>query len=126
MNTRLLSLAVALVLTTVPAGSCFAHGVAGNVVTQRAVRLQAVYDGREPMSYAAVEITLENEKIPFQTGRTDRNGVFCFRPDRLGTWEIVVEDGMGHRLFLETRVDESLALAEEAGTGNGQTMPGRY
>ncbi|GAB6161634.1 hypothetical protein JCM12298_07930 [Desulfothermus naphthae] len=56
------------------------------------------------MSYAKVGITAPDKKIPFQIGRTDRNGRFCFYPDMPGKWMIVVEDGMGHRLEMNLPV----------------------
>jgi len=74
-----------------------AHGVRGKVASGGVI-LKAEYTTGDPMSYAKVEITAPDKKIPFQIGRTDRNGRFCFYPDMPGKWKVVVSDGMGHRL----------------------------
>jgi nickel transport protein len=63
-------------------------------------RIVAEYDDGDPMSYGDVEIRSPNADVPFQTGRTDRNGLFLFQPDKQGQWQIEVKDGMGHRLAL--------------------------
>jgi nickel transport protein len=44
---------------------------------------------------------------PFQTGKTDRNGVFTFAPDASGTWWLEVDDGMGHQARHEVDIDSS-------------------
>ena len=80
-----------------------AHGVRGKV-TYGGVIVKAEYTTGEPMSYAKIVITASDKKIPFQIGRTDRNGRFCFYPDTPGKWKVVVEDGMGHRLEMKLPV----------------------
>jgi len=81
----------------------YAHGVRGKTGRGGFVII-AEYTTGEPMSYAKVVITAPDKKIPFQIGRTDRNGRFCFYPDMPGKWMIVVEDGMGHRLEMNLPV----------------------
>lgn len=68
----------------------------------------ATYDDGEAMSYASVKITAPNTKIPFQTGRTDRNGYFCFRPDTPGRWKITIKDADGHFVRLGTKVSKEM------------------
>jgi nickel transport protein len=80
--------------------SAWAHGVRGYTEKAEGICLVAQYDDGEPMSYADVTITSANSKIPFQTGRTDRNGRFFFQPDEPGQWHITVKDGMGHLVNL--------------------------
>lgn len=48
--------------------------------------------------------------LTFQSGRTDRNGRFCFVSDLAGDWKVVVDDEMGHRLEICVPVNEALAL----------------
>ena len=60
------------------------------------------------MSYAKVRIAAPGEEITFQSGRTDRNGRFCFFPDVEGDWKVVVDDEMGHRLEMDVPVNEHL------------------
>ncbi len=107
-----------VVFLLVPAGLARAHAVHGELKSRAAIEIRAVYDGGEPMSYAAVEITRKGEDLPFQTGRTDRNGCFAFTPDKPGTWQIVVKDGMGHRLSVNREIDKIHALAENTASLN--------
>ncbi len=93
--------------------SLHTHGVRGKVGKGRIVVI-AQYDTGEPMSYAKVEISAPNSKLPFQSGRTDRNGRFCFFPDTPGTWKVVVNDEIGHRLELEIPVNKAMEVREEA------------
>ncbi len=60
------------------------------------------------MAYAAVEITAPDAEIPFQTGRTDRNGSFCFHPDAAGRWKITIKDADGHFVRLGTKVSQEM------------------
>ncbi|MFW5901561.1 MAG: hypothetical protein ACOCTS_00825 [Thermodesulfobacteriota bacterium] len=117
MNIKPLCLIFMLSLL-LPAGPAQAHAVHGELETRTAVQIRAVYDGGDPMSYAAVEITRKGEDLPFQTGRTDRNGCFAFKPDKPGNWQIVVKDGMGHHLSLNRDIDKVNTLAENAASLN--------
>ncbi len=85
---------------------CAAHGVEGEVSQGGGIIVTARYDTGEPMNYAEVKIMAPNSKIPFQIGRTDRNGRFCFFPDVSGVWKVIVDDGIGHRLEMSIPVGE--------------------
>lgn len=89
-------------MATVSEGLC--HGVEGTVEPVEGYCITAMYDDGERMSYAAVEIKAPGAEIVFQTGRTDRNGRFMILPDKPGTWQAAVSDGMGHRLALDFEV----------------------
>ena len=91
--------------------SAFAHGVEGKVGAGGVV-VAAHYDSGEPMSYAKVKIVAPKGQLFFQSGRTDRNGRFCFVPDLAGNWKVVIDDEMGHRLEVKVPVDEKLVLQE--------------
>lgn len=91
-----------LAIATVSEGQC--HGVEGTVEPVEGYCITAMYDDGELMSYAAVEIKAPRAEIVFQTGRTDRNGRFMILPDKPGTWQAAVSDGMGHRLALDFEV----------------------
>jgi len=91
-----------LAIATVSEGLC--HGVEGTVEPVEGYCITAMYDDGERMSYAAVEIKAPQAEIVFQTGRTDRNGRFMILPDKPGTWQAAVSDGMGHRLALDFEV----------------------
>jgi nickel transport protein len=104
----LISCLIFVLLTT---ATCWSHGVDGHIEQTVGYCVTARYDDGEPMSYAAVEISAPDAEIGFQTGRTDRNGCFMFRPEVQGKWNVVVNDGMGHRL----------ALPLELGAGSNAT-----
>ena len=57
------------------------HGTEGSISKDTGILIFAAYDDAEPMSYAEVEIHGPNSTVPFQKGRTDRNGNFMFQPD---------------------------------------------
>lgn len=103
-------------------GQGLAHGVRGVSKTAEAVCATATYDDGEPMAYGEVEIAAPGAELPFQTGRTDRNGLFCFRPDRVGAWLLVVGDSMGHQVRIQAPVGQDLALTREKVTANAPPM----
>lgn len=87
----------------------WAHGVRGKVAAG-GMAVGAQYDTGEPMSYARVKISAPGAELLFQSGRTDRNGLFCFFPDATGDWQVVVDDEMGHQLEVIVSVDEAMEL----------------
>jgi nickel transport protein len=97
-----MGIVVILLLIATPVWS---HGTSGSTEQGEGIMVKAEYDDGEPMSYAAVEVKVQGIDIPFQTGRTDKNGIFMFAPDQAGTWQIAVSDEMGHRLALDRRVE---------------------
>lgn len=94
----------------------YAHGVSGKI-NAGGIMVSAQYDTGEPMSYARVKIIAPGARLIFQSGRTDRNGRFCFFPDTPGDWEVVVDDEMGHRLEVIVPVNEAreLKMDQQAG-----------
>ena len=103
-----------------PALLC-AHGVTGKTGTGGIV-VSAMYDTGEAMDYAKVTILAPDANLKFQSGRTDRNGRFCFFPDVSGDWKVVVDDEMGHRLEVHITVDEAMAF--RANPENTNARPG--
>ena len=81
----------------------YAHGVK-STVEKGGIVVTAQYDTGEAMSYARVKISAPGARLTFQSGRTDRNGRFCFYPDGPGDWEMIVDDEMGHRLEVMCRL----------------------
>jgi nickel transport protein len=98
----------------------YAHGVTSKIDTGGIV-VSAMYDTGEPMDYARVTVSAPGANLKFQSGRTDRNGKFCFCPDVSGDWKVVVDDEMGHRLEVNVPVDEVMAL--RANPENGSSGP---
>lgn len=95
---------------------CMAHGVRGKI-GKGGIVVVAEYTSGEPMSYANVHISAPGAKLPFQSGRTDSNGRFCFFPDSSGEWIVVVSDDMGHRLEVCVPVDKTMKLQVEQQSG---------
>ncbi len=92
------------------AENVWSHGVLGRVGSRKGVLVEAEYDDGEPMTYASIEIFDSEDNLPFQSGRTDRNGRFLFYPDKMGDWKVVITDGMGHCLTLKTNIDKMFNL----------------
>ncbi len=93
-----------------------AHGVKGKVESGGIVVI-AEYDTGDPMSYARVKISAPGAKLIFQSGRTDRNGRFCFFPDTKGEWKVAVDDEIGHRLEVPVSVNEAMKLKTDQQPG---------
>ncbi len=105
------SLAFILTLFLFPS-ILYAHGVRGRI-GKGGIVVIAEYDTGEPMSYAKVVITAPDKKMPFQIGRTDRNGRFCFFPDTPGKWKVVISDGMGHQLQLIVPINKKMEISSK-------------
>jgi len=105
-NNRLPVYALFLVLFGLLPSLCNAHGAKGTV-RDGGITVRAVYDTGEPMSYAKVKISAPQAELTFQSGRTDRNGRFCFFPDIAGEWKVIVDDEIGHRLELKVPVTDN-------------------
>ena len=95
----------------------YAHGVTSKIDTG-AIVVSAIYDTGEVMDYAKVTISAPDANFKFQSGRTDRNGRFCFFPDGSGDWKVVVDDEMGHRLEVHVSVDEAMAFQNKSENEN--------
>ncbi len=66
---------------------------------------------------AKVKMSAPGADVIFQSGRTDRNGRFCFLPDATGNWKVVVDDEIGHRLEVTVPVSEPLELKSQQQNG---------
>lgn len=93
----------------------FAHEVNYQVKGAQGVCVSFFFAGREPMDYAEIEVYAPEEKIPFQKARTDRNGIFCFMPDKKGVWKVIAKGTTEHGLhgaFVEIKIKEDLSIEE--------------
>ena len=96
------------VLTFLPSQG-MAHGVRGTTSGgAEALCASFAYDDGGPMGYAEVEVLAPEAEQPFQTGRTDRNGYFCFRPDTVGRWKLSAKDADGHFIRVGTKVSKEM------------------
>lgn len=93
----------------------FAHEVNYQVKGAQGVCVSFFFAGGEPMDYAEIEVYAPGEKIPFQKARTDRNGIFCFMPDKKGVWKVIAKGTTEHGLhgaFVEIKIKEDLSIEE--------------
>lgn len=75
--------------------------------TGSAIVVRAAYAGTEACPFAGIEVySPAGPKVEHQNGRTDRTGRFAFLPDQPGTWRVVVDDELGHRVELQVPVTE--------------------
>jgi nickel transport protein len=110
-----------LTMVAMSPGLVYAHGVTSKVDTGGII-VSALYDTGEAMDYAKATIFAPDSNLKFQSGRTDRNGNFCFFPDVSGNWKVVVDDEMGHRLEVNVPVDKAMSL--QTNPENGNLKPG--
>ncbi len=94
-----------LIVPLLLARPVLAHGVGAGPVQTPKEAVHFYYATGEPMAYSEVLVYGPgDDKLEFQNGRADKNGVFAFVPDRSGTWRIVCNDGMGHRAEFKSEV----------------------
>lgn len=108
---------VCLMILCAPAGVS-AHGTEGSIKEINGWMIEASYDDGEAMSYTETKVFHEPDTMPFQTGRTDKNGRFLFYPDGPGTWRVEVQDEMGHAVILKTEVKS------DGGNSQNEVAPG--
>jgi nickel transport protein len=82
-------------------------------VENRGISARFFFLPNDPASYSGYEIFGPGDKIPYQKGRTDKNGVVAFLPDRPGKWTIKVtaeSDHGGHAASVDIDVKEGLLM----------------
>ena len=115
LRMAVLGLAVAAGLSFF-AGTVSAHGVGYQESDLRSVALDFFYSTGELMSYLKAEVfSPSDEKIAYQSGRTDAGGRFAFVPDKPGKWRVVVNDDDGHRAEAEIDVTQEFMSGGAAG-----------
>ncbi len=82
-------------------------------VENRGISARFFFLPNDPASYSSYEIFGPGDEIAYQKGRTDKNGVVSFLPDRPGKWTVKViaesEHG-GHAASVEIDVKEGLLM----------------
>jgi nickel transport protein len=82
-------------------------------VENRGISARFFFLPNDPANYSSYEIFGPGDEIVYQKGRTDKNGVVSFLPDRPGKWRIKVsaesEHG-GHAASVEIDVKEGLLM----------------
>lgn len=91
-----------------------AHTVNYDVQQKTVAAIKVFYTAEDPASYAEFEVyPPEGGDLPYQTGRTDKNGFASFIPDKQGAWKVKVlgESAHGyHGVMVEVKVDKDLNL----------------
>lgn len=109
----------ALVLLT-GAGCAFAHGIGYRQVEKGTVALEFFYSTGEAMGYREAKVfSPQDEKIAYQSGRTDASGRFAFVPDVPGEWRIAVKDDEGHSVTATVSVGEGIAPVSRSSIPEG-------
>lgn len=78
------------------------HGIDYQPLGYKSIAIKFTYSTGEPLSFASFEVFAPSEKIPYQKGRTDRNGVVSFLPNRPGIWKIEVVEDTEHGIHKKT------------------------
>ncbi|MCB2215554.1 hypothetical protein [Desulfofustis glycolicus] len=115
----------ALLFILTGASAALAHGTIGAVVDRKTSCSFFSYDDGEPMGYVKVSVTAPGLDQPFQSGATDRHGIFCFSPDQAGPWLVTANDGMGHQHKLPVTVSDSKAESPTVTATEGPLVTGR-
>ncbi len=119
------TLAILFGILGLMSSNLYAHGVAGRII-QGGLGLEAEYSDGSPMAYCRVKVYLEGDRLPFQTGVTDKNGRFLIYPDPPGKYRIVITDGMGHRLEEELISDKRGDMESGDPREKGETLQREY
>jgi hypothetical protein len=111
----MLAVVLAMVVSVVPGGPLWAHGMT-LVLEQRGdvVVATARYAGGTPVVGADVVIRAPGDAA-HQSGITDAAGLFAFVPAYPGEWQVLVDDGMGHRRTARFAFEMSAAPAQSNG-----------
>jgi nickel transport protein len=82
-------------------------------VENRGVSARFFFLPNDPANYSPYELFAPGDEVPYQKGRTDKNGVVSFLPDRPGKWRLKVaaesEHG-GHAALVDIEVKENLLM----------------
>jgi len=101
-----------LLLSLLAVSGAEAHSVEYQV-ENRGISARFFFLPNDPASYSGYEIFAPGDQIPYQKGRSDKNGVVSFLPDRPGKWTIKLtaesEHG-GHAANVEIHIKEGLLM----------------
>lgn len=92
----------------------FSHNVKYSII-DGGKGVKVYYSDGTPLVFAEVKIySPANPVEEFQTGFTDKNGIFMFYPDMKGKWRIEINDGSGHGIVEEIDFDkiDSLRISQ--------------
>jgi nickel transport protein len=94
------------------------HQIQMDISNQKSTVIKLYYPDGTPFSYEQFEIySPDNDKIPFQVGRTDKYGRIVFIPDKVGKWRIKAISQDGHGINREIIIKKGL-LADNKSNGD--------
>ncbi len=108
-------------LAACASGPVFAHAVDHRVETGEAVLISLSAGPEQPLADAPYRVFGPEPGAAFASGRTDRHGTLAWRPDRPGTWRVIVSAADGHGASIRVEVDDELAAVAA-----GDTRPSRW
>jgi nickel transport protein len=95
----------------------YAHQIQVEIKNEKAVVIKLYYPDGTPFAYEKFEIyPPNNEKIPFQVGRTDKLGRIVFLPNQSGKWRVKAISQDGHGIDREIFIDENSYVKESGNT----------
>lgn len=82
------------------------------------------YSSGEPMSWVKIKVYGPgDEKMEFQSARTDKLGRFAFLPDRNGPWRVEASDDEGHKAVADITVEPAPVPTGPAHAGTRDPEP---
>jgi nickel transport protein len=92
----------------------FAHSIQYEIKNEKAVVIKIYFPDGTPFSYEEFKIySPNNNKIPYQIGRTDKYGRIIFIPDRPGDWIIKSFSEDGHGILKKIHISNLNKVSEE-------------
>ncbi len=109
----------ALLVAATPAA---AHEVLHAVERGRAIALHAYFPDGQALAYCEYQVfSPADARLPYQKGRTDRNGWLAFVPDIAGKWRVKIVDATGHGLDTDIDADPAASVAGASTSGGALT-----
>jgi nickel transport protein len=91
----------------------FAHQINVRLEHGHAIVIKLRYPDGSPFAYEKYEIySPDNDKVPFQIGRTDKLGRIVFIPNRVGRWRVKAISKDGHGINKIVNISETLTIEE--------------
>lgn len=104
-------------LRLLPSLLCALAGQAHDISLQTelappAAIVRALYGASEPAAFVKVTVFSPAAPAqPHQTGCTDAQGYFAFRPAAPGDWRVEIDDEVGHRVETAVRIPDPFTSA---------------
>ncbi|MBQ3377935.1 MAG: hypothetical protein IJG62_06655 [Synergistaceae bacterium] len=103
---KLVKIFALIILILINNNFAYAHGTGWRVSDFKALSLEFAYSDGELMSYCEAKIySPSDNKIAFQTMRTDELGRAAFTPNQTGEWRVIVNDNQGHRAEAKINIE---------------------